>query len=138
MPLSKKVLIKPGAGFRLHGEEASPCARSGQHDLVTVRQIGEQLLRRNLRRRGEVELAADQERLQIRRPYLAVLVLIRCGRPGVNEPAVTPAERCRDMADVCVIDLLAGGEVVPRGLGVGPPEGGVLTPDEEPREQTSR
>src|SRR5688572_25529044 len=111
---------------------------AGQHDLVAVRQMGQQLLRRDLRWHWEVQLPADQQRLQIRRTYLAVLVLIRCSRPGVNEPAVTPAERCRGMADVCTVHLLPGGEVIPRGLGVGPAEGGVLAPDKDLREQDVR
>jgi hypothetical protein len=43
---------------------------SGQHNLLAVRQVGEEFLRHDLRRRGEVELPSDQEGLHIRPSHL--------------------------------------------------------------------
>ena len=38
---------------------------SGQDDLAAVRQMRKELLRRGLRRRREVELPADEQRLDV-------------------------------------------------------------------------
>ena len=62
---------QPGRGGGLVRPEVVGVAELRQHDLVTVRQVRKQLARRVLGRRREVELAADQQRLDVRVPDAA-------------------------------------------------------------------
>ena len=64
----------------------------GQHDLVAVRQVGEELLRRDLRRGGEVERAADQQRLTFDVRTRLYSSSSGVGRPGIGQPAAAPDE----------------------------------------------
>ena len=118
------------AGLRLLRPEGRRVPEPGQHDLAAVRQVREELLRRALRRRREVELPADEEGLDVRRAHRAVVVLVRRRRPGVDQPAAAPEERRRRVAQVRFGLQAAGGEGVGRRLGVEPRGGGHLPPDE--------
>lgn len=77
------------ARFLLVDPEGARVAEPGQYDLVAVRQIRQELSRRDLRRSGEVKLPAHEERLDLRHSYAAVLVLARCRGPGFDQPAAT-------------------------------------------------
>ena len=72
------------------------CPNPGQHDLAAVRQVREQLLRRDLRRRREVELPADRG---ASRPSTSRTVSYSFSsgarRPRVGELAAAPDERRR-------------------------------------------
>ena len=86
-PLSRNVLISRRAGFRLLGQKCAVCPNPASTTCVAVRQVGQQLLRRDLRRRREVELPADEERLHLRRPHPAVLALVRAaGHASASPP----------------------------------------------------
>jgi hypothetical protein len=69
------------AGRGLIRPEVICVADTGEHDLMAVRQLREQLASRRLGRRRNVELAADQERLDLRLLDLGVLALVRARRP---------------------------------------------------------
>ena len=69
-PLSRNVFSSRRPAFGSSTQKPS-CARAGEHDLAAVRQLGEQLRPCDLRRRRDVELAADQERLDVRAPHAA-------------------------------------------------------------------
>ena len=94
------VLISrlPASGCSV--QKVAVCPNPGSTTWLAVRQVRQELLRRDLRRRREVELPADQERLDVRRPHRAVLVLVRTRRPGVGQLAAAPDERRRRVAEV--------------------------------------
>ena len=90
-PAAVEVRVdQTGAGLRLVGPEVVRVAEVLEHDLLAVRQMRQQLAARPLRRRREVELAADQQRLDVRVANLRVLVLVRVRRPGVEQPTAGP------------------------------------------------
>ena len=74
-------------------------AEVGEDDLVAVGQVGEELLGRVLGRGGEVETAADQERLHVRCLDMGVLVVGRVGRPCVQEASAAEEEFRSGVAD---------------------------------------
>ena len=85
--------------------------------------------------RGEVQLAADQQRLDARRPHASVGALVGRCRPRVGELAAAPDERGCGVAEVRLHVVAAGGEVPAGDLVVGPSERRVLAPDEGLREE---
>ncbi len=58
----------------------------GKDELLAVRQVREELLRRSLRRRREVQLAADEERLHVRGSDAVVLLLAGPGQASTRLP----------------------------------------------------
>ena len=124
---------QPVARGRLVRPEVVGVADVGQHDLVAVRQVGKQLARRVLGRRRDVEPAADQERLDVRVLDARVLVLVRARGPRVEEPAA-----CREEVGAGAADhrpaVGVGREEAPGVGGVGPGEGGDVTPHLRARE----
>ena len=90
---------QPVAGRRLVRPEVVRVADVRQHDLVAVRQLRQELTRRVLRRRRDVEPAADQERLDVRAPDAGVQVLVRARRPRVEETAAGRDELGAGAAD---------------------------------------
>ena len=65
----------------LIGPEVVGVAEAREDDLVAVGEMWEELALRVLGRRREVELAADQERLDLRVADARVLVLVGARRP---------------------------------------------------------
>ena len=122
---------QPCAGLGLRGPERPGMAHRGDDDLLAVGQGGEKLLRRVLRRRGEVELAADEQRLDVRRPHALVLARRRA-RPGVDELPAEPVEIGAGVAEDR--PAIAGREVALRRPVVARGHGRHLAPDERLRE----
>ena len=78
---------EPRARLRLLAPERDRVAEARQHDLVAVREVREELPRRDLRRRREVELAADEQRRHLRvctRVYSSVGRASQATRPPVR------------------------------------------------------
>src|SRR5206468_4232294 len=84
---------------RLVRPEIIGVTETSQYDLVAVRQMREQLTRSVLRRRREVEAAADQKRLDVRVLDAGVLVLVRARRPRVEQTAAGPDQLGTGAAD---------------------------------------
>ena len=72
---------------------------------MAVREVRQELAGRVLWRRCEVEVAADQQRLDVRVLHVGVLVLVRVCRPGVEDAAAGPdqvgAGRTDQRSTVC-------------------------------------
>ena len=75
---------EPRARLRLVRPEGAGMAELREHDLVAVAEVRQQLLRRELRRRREVERAADEERLDVRVLHARVLAGVRSRRERVR------------------------------------------------------
>src|SRR5439155_20088970 len=87
-----------------------------------------------LRRRREVEAAADQERLHLRVLDAGVLILVRARRPRVEEAATGPDQVGTGAADHRPVVGMACEEAAGVG-GVVPADRGDIAPDLRPRER---
>ena len=79
--------------------EVSAVAQVLQDDLVAVRQVRQEVACGPLRRCCEVQVAADQERLDLRVAHPRVVVLVRRRRPRVDQLAAGPDEVGAGCAD---------------------------------------
>ena len=79
------------ARLRLVAPEVVGVPEAGQDDLVPVRQVRQELPRGGLRRRGEVEVAADQQRLDAASPC-TVEYSFSSGLAGQASSSLPPAQ----------------------------------------------
>jgi hypothetical protein len=81
---------QPCRRLRLVRPEVVGVAEVLEDDLMAVRQVRQELAGCVLRRRREVERAADQQRLDVRVANVRELVLVRARGPRVDEAAAGP------------------------------------------------
>ena len=108
----------------------------GEDDLAAVRQMREQLARRPLRRRREVELAADQERLDVRVAHR--VYWFSSGFAGQASTSRPPAQ-IRSVPGLPMIDPRSASAEEAPGVGrVDPGDRGDVTPELLARERHLR
>ena len=120
-------MISRRARLRLVGPEVVVCPSSGSTTWWPFGRCGSSSLRGVLRRRREVERAADQQRLDVRRPHAAVLVVVRVRRPRVGQAAAGPDEVGAGLPRIEPRSA-AGREVARAAAGVLVPRGAPASP----------